>query len=89
MEGLCSPCLESPLRVSTSSLSETARKRPSAAIATTTTNNNNRAQLLARHHLPLQPSAPQELELVELFGDRLLIKQPDQPLRVYDVSSMR
>jgi hypothetical protein len=42
-------------------------------------------QLLARHALPLQPGVPQELEVVELFGDRLLIKQPRQPLRIYDV----
>jgi hypothetical protein len=30
-----------------------------------------------------------ELEVVELFGDRLLIKQPAQPLRIYDVRDLR
>lgn len=43
-------------------------------------------KLLARHHLALQLLAPAELEILELFGERLLTKQPRQPLRIYDVS---
>ena len=52
-------------------------------------------QLLARHALPLPGAAgngggggaPAELEALELFGDRLLARQPGAPLRIYDVSA--
>jgi hypothetical protein len=44
-------------------------------------------QLLRRHELPAPSASQAMLEVLELFDDMLLLKQPLGPLRIYNVSN--